>query len=94
MYSKACSLSLLLAGALFANPASAHEPIDTPDPGAPSTVPLHEDLGDLSYSIDTGSERAQQYFDQGLRLAYAFHHAEALRSFRAAQRHDPDCAMC
>ena len=37
---------------------------------------------------------AQRYFDQGLRLTYAFNHAEALRAFREAQRLDPDCAMC
>jgi tetratricopeptide (TPR) repeat protein len=37
---------------------------------------------------------AQRYFDQGLRLAFGFNHAEAQRAFRAAQRHDPACAMC
>ena len=37
---------------------------------------------------------AQRYFDQGLRLTYAFNHAEALRAFKEAQRRDPDCAMC
>jgi tetratricopeptide (TPR) repeat protein len=36
---------------------------------------------------------AQRYFDQGLRLVYAFNHAEAIRSFREAQRHDPKLAM-
>ena len=37
---------------------------------------------------------AQRYFDQGLRLAYAFNHAEAHRAFKKAQELDPDCAMC
>ncbi len=27
-------------------------------------------------------------------LAFGFNHAEAIRSFRAAQKLDPDCAMC
>src|SRR5262249_49533116 len=36
----------------------------------------------------------QRYFDQGLRLAYAFNHDEARRSFRKAQKLDPGCAMC
>jgi hypothetical protein len=27
---------------------------------------------------------AQRYFDQGLRLTYAFNHAEAMRAFREA----------
>src|SRR5262249_28416944 len=34
------------------------------------------------------------YFDQGLRLTYAFNHGEAQRAFRKAQRLDPACAMC
>jgi hypothetical protein len=37
---------------------------------------------------------AQSYFDQGLRLAYAFNHGEAQRAFRKAQKLDPACAMC
>lgn len=94
MHSKTCSLGLLLAGALFVVPVSAHETVSPPNPEASGKVPLHDDLGHLSYTIDTGSNLAQMYFDQGLRLAYAFHHAEALRSFRAARTHDPDCAMC
>ena len=32
---------------------------------------------------------AQRYFDQGLRLAYAFNHNEALRAFPKAQELDP-----
>jgi tetratricopeptide (TPR) repeat protein len=56
--------------------------------------PLYNWLGDLSYPITTDSLQAQQYFDQGLRLSYAFNHPEALRAFRKAQELDPDCAMC
>jgi tetratricopeptide (TPR) repeat protein len=51
-------------------------------------------LGKHSYRISTKSRSAQQYFDQGLRLAWGFNHAEAQRAFRKAQRLDPDCAMC
>jgi tetratricopeptide (TPR) repeat protein len=57
-------------------------------------VPLWNFLGDLSYSITTKDEMAQRYFDQGLRLSYAFNHPEALRAFRKAQEIDPGCAMC
>ncbi|WP_207483931.1 tetratricopeptide repeat protein [Arenibaculum pallidiluteum] len=57
-------------------------------------VPLWNFLGDLTYPVTTAQQDAQRYFDQGLRLAYAFNHAEALRAFRQAQRIDPDCAMC
>jgi tetratricopeptide (TPR) repeat protein len=56
--------------------------------------PLWDGLGDLSYPITTDSHMAQRYFDQGLRLTYAFNHAEAYRAFKQAQKIDPDCAMC
>jgi tetratricopeptide (TPR) repeat protein len=59
-----------------------------------STPPLWDNLGTLSYKITTNNPRAQRYFDQGLRLAYAFNHQEAQRAFRMAQKLDPKCAMC
>ncbi len=58
------------------------------------SVPLYNNLGDHHYAITTQSPLAQQYFDQGLRLYYAFNHAEAIRAFREGQRLDPSCAMC
>jgi tetratricopeptide (TPR) repeat protein len=58
------------------------------------SVPLYDNLGDHHYAITTRVPLAQRYFDQGLRLYYAFNHAEAVRSFREAQRRDPTCAMC
>ena len=56
--------------------------------------PLWDGLGNLSYPITTSSDMAQRYFDQGLRLTYAFNHAEAYRAFKQAQTLDPGCAMC
>jgi tetratricopeptide (TPR) repeat protein len=56
--------------------------------------PLWDGLGSLSYKITTPSPAAQNYFDQGLRLAYAFNHAEAQRAFREAEKLDTHCAMC
>ena len=61
---------------------------------AETEPPLWAGLGSITYKITTGNERAQAYFDQGLRLAYAFNHGEAQRAFRMAQKLDPDCAMC
>lgn len=58
------------------------------------TQPLYDDLGDYHYEITTSVPLAQQYFDQGLRLYYAFNHAEAIRAFRMAQSLDSSCAMC
>lgn len=51
-------------------------------------------LGAHSFTITTTSQQAQVFFDQGLRLIYAFNFGEALASFRAAQALDPACAMC
>ena len=56
--------------------------------------PLFKDLGTLQYKISTVNAEAQAYFNQGLRLTFAFNHAEAARAFRAAQQLDPQCAMC
>jgi tetratricopeptide (TPR) repeat protein len=61
---------------------------------AETEPPIWPGLGPITYKITTGNERAQAYFDQGLRLAYAFNHGEAQRAFRTAQKLDPDCAMC
>lgn len=55
---------------------------------------LWDNLGNLHYPITTASPEAQQYFDQGLRLAYGFNHAEARRAFHYAQQLDPGCALC
>ncbi len=43
--------------------------------------------------IHTDSPLAQRWFDQGLALAYGFNHAEAIRSFEEAARHDPESPM-
>jgi tetratricopeptide (TPR) repeat protein len=66
-------------------------------PAAAATLPappLYDDLGNHSHPVTTADPTAQRYFDQGLRLTYAFNHPEALRAFKEAQRLDPDCAMC
>ena len=61
---------------------------------ADTEPPLWTGIGSITWKITTANERAQAYFDQGLRLAYAFNHDEARRAFRMAQKLDPDCAMC
>ena len=68
------------------------QPSDAANSGA--DAPLFGNLGRLSWRVTTANATAQRYFDQGLRLAYGFNHAEALRAFRTAQKHDPSCAMC
>jgi pimeloyl-ACP methyl ester carboxylesterase len=56
-------------------------------------APLFAGLGNHHHPVATKSDLAQKYFDQGLIFAYAFNHAEAIRSFREAARLDPTCAM-
>ncbi|MDT0608557.1 tetratricopeptide repeat protein [Croceitalea rosinachiae] len=55
--------------------------------------PLFDNLGTLKYKISTTNEEAQTFFNQGLRLTYAFNHAEAHRSFLEASRLDPNSPM-
>lgn len=56
-------------------------------------APFFENLGSHTYIVSTKNKLAQQFFNQGLRLTYAFNHAEAHRSFMEASRLDPKCAM-
>jgi len=51
------------------------------------------DLGSHTRPISTSSDEAQIWFDRGLNWTYAFNHEEAIRCFRKALEHDPNCAM-
>ena len=62
-------------------------------PIAHGAVPLLDNLGTLHHPMTTASDLAQRYFDQGLRLVYAFNHEEAIRAFEEAARLDPSAAM-
>ena len=55
--------------------------------------PLFNNLGNLNFNISTSNDRAQAFFNQGLKLSYAFNHAEGHRSFMEASRLDPNSAM-
>ncbi len=56
-------------------------------------APLFEKLGNHRHPISSKSKLAQRYFDQGLVLLYGFNHKEAIRSFQAGAKLDPDCAI-
>lgn len=73
----------LLISAAFAAPA-----------GQTGPIPLYDDLTKSPFPITTSNPEARRYFSQGLMMTYGFNHAGAVRSFRAAQRLDPDCAIC
>ena len=57
-------------------------------------APLLSGLGSHSFEISSSVYGVQDYFDQGLIMAFAFNHAESIRSFKAAQQLDPNCAIC
>ena len=91
----ALTVSIVLARVLAG--CAAHDAHDeTGKDFTPETrpAPLFGDLGNHHHPITTKSEMAQKYFDQGLTLAFGFNHAEAVRSFEAAAKHDRNCAMC
>ena len=60
---------------------------------APKPVTMMSGLGDLHHPVSTQNKDAQEFFDQGLRLIYAFNHDEAARSFHKAAELDPKLAM-
>src|ERR1700736_6097873 len=62
-------------------------------PATPTTAVLLPGLGDLHHPVSTKNPQAQQFFDQGLRLIYAFNHDAAEQSFRRAAALDPQLAM-
>src|ERR1700740_3848865 len=63
------------------------------DTAAAKPATLMSGLGTLHHPVSTKNVQAQQFFDQGLRLIYAFNHDEAARSFRRAADLDPKLAM-
>ncbi|EKF04658.1 tetratricopeptide repeat protein [Tolypothrix sp. PCC 7601] len=50
-------------------------------------------LGTHHHPVSTENTQAQQFFDQGLNLIYAFNHDEAARSFKYAAELDPHLVM-
>jgi tetratricopeptide (TPR) repeat protein len=64
-----------------------------PMQAAGGEVPLYDNLGKLTFKVGTRDAKAQAYFDQGIRWAFAFNHAEAQRAFQVAQKLDPKLAM-
>lgn len=89
----ACVVLLLVATGAPAQ-EHKHPPGQPMASDANAATPLYDNLGNLHHVITTASPVAQQYFDQGLRLTYAFNHDEAIKSFKEGLKHDSTCAMC
>ena len=51
-------------------------------------------LGSFTRPISSSNPEAQAYFNQGFQLMYAFGKEDAARSFREAEKRDPNCAIC
>jgi len=79
-------LALAAIGACTAHHGRAPDKTET-------AVVLFENLGTHHHPVTTTSPQAQRYFDQGLRLIWAFNHDEATRAFQEAAQVDSDCAM-
>ena len=94
------SLRILPAIALLLVAACGEQKVDTSQGSEASTdttaalveragAPLFDGMSDYEMPISTQNADAQRYFNQGMVLAFAFNHAESIRSFRAAQTLDP-----
>ena len=84
------SISIVLVLALS---AAAQLIAQTAKPGEGKFAVLIDGLGSYSRPISTKSEMTQKFFDQGLRLVYAYYSPEATASFKEAIQHDPDNPM-
>ena len=66
-----------------------------PTAAATQTPPvLIDGLGYAGLEPDSNNPEARRWFEQGVRLVWAFDEVEAIRAFQQAQRLDPNCAMC
>ena len=92
-------LTLVLSLTACSREEAPAEPVaDAAEPGndlaTRAGAPLFDGMGSHHHPITTSDPDAQRYFDQGVVIDFAFNHAESVRSFRAAQKLDPECAMC
>jgi len=91
-FMKCAVFALVIA---FANLVAAqqHATHAQPKPTTPKPVTLMTGIGNQHHPVTTSNPEAQKFFDQGLRLIYAFNHDEAERSFAHAAHLDPKLAM-
>jgi tetratricopeptide (TPR) repeat protein len=88
-------LTAALLAVSIAPIAAQHADGHAASAAADSAPPLYgEALGPFTWPVTTASAEAQAYFDQGVKLMYAYARAGARPSFAQARRLDPRCAMC
>jgi tetratricopeptide (TPR) repeat protein len=86
-------LTLLALVLALTVPSFAQEHAAHPAPAKAKSTTLMAGYGDWHHPVSTKNAHAQAFFDQGLRLIYAFNHDEAARSFQRASELDPKLAM-
>lgn len=84
-------LSLILSIALACHAIAQHD-MASPPAGTGMPAPRLK-VGQIRHPVSTQVAEAQEFFDQGLALCYAFNHDEAIRAFRRAAELDPKLAM-
>lgn len=83
------------ATAAAVNPASCAVP-QAAEAAAEAQAPpvLVDGLGYAGIEPDTQNAEAKRWFEQGVRLIWAYDEVEAIRAFEQAQKLDPSCALC
>src|SRR5215468_12582228 len=83
-------LAAMCAAIGVAATAFAHDGVK---PGIDPGRAIDPGLGKLTHPVSTRNKQAQAFFDQGLKLCYAFNHEGAVAAFRHAAELDPQLAM-
>jgi tetratricopeptide (TPR) repeat protein len=85
--------SAILAGCSASPTPETASNVTRTDRGTPEGGDVIAGLGSHHHPIATSNPQAQQMFDQGFVLVYAFNHEEAVRSFQRAAELDPGAVM-
>ena len=91
MEKKIKNLTIILFLLLYAPLSAENKKVDLIESEAHAI--LIPGSGTYSKKISTQNKEAQQFFDQGLRLAWGFYFPESIASYLEAARHDPDHPM-
>ena len=91
MEEKIKNLTIILFLLLYAPLSADNKKVDLIESEAHAI--LIPGSGTYSKKISTQNKEAQQFFDQGLRLAWGFYFPESIASYLEAARHDPDHPM-
>lgn len=83
-------MGLVLPGCATSTKQGLSGKVDEPQGVAPADAAAR---GGYHRAVTTKSSDAQEWFDRGMFLCFAFDHEQAEIAFRRALEHDPDCAM-